>query len=157
MGGEDIEIVTQASATSRYRPILERALGRFEDTTREAREAVYQRARISLVESIRGTGSTASENQIRDEVRRLEEAIKQVEAQFGSTSNPTISAKPPSAAPNANLPSDPAAPRSGGVPTLRAVGTAARAIGVARRRFERPRPDLASDPPEFFKGHPQRS
>ena len=134
--------MTQASVTSRYRPILERALGDLAESTPEAREAVYVRARTTLVEALRGMGSA---DLIREESKRLEEVIKQVEAQFAPTRNATTSSKPPSAATNANLPSDPAAPRSGGVPALRAVGTAARAIGVvlvARGRSERPDPTL---------------
>ena len=51
-------------------------------STRDAREFVYKRARESLVTYMRAGPSPATEERIRDEIRRLEEVIRQVEAEF---------------------------------------------------------------------------
>ena len=74
--------VTQAITTSVFRSVLERALVRLPSSTRDARELVYRRARESLVSYMRAGPSPATEDRIRDEIRRLEEVIRQVEAEF---------------------------------------------------------------------------
>ena len=74
--------VTQAITTSVFRSVLERALVRLPSSTRDAREFVYKRARESLVTYMRAGPSPATEDRIRDESRRLEEVIRQVEAEF---------------------------------------------------------------------------
>ena len=79
--------VTQAITTSEFRTVLEKALVKLPSSTRDARELVYRRARASLVTYMRADLSPASEERIREESRRLEEVIRQVEAEFERATN----------------------------------------------------------------------
>ena len=53
--------------------------------TQDARETVYRRARVTLVASLHETQPQVSEDRIFEEIVRLDEAIRQVEAQFQPT------------------------------------------------------------------------
>jgi hemolysin D len=82
--------VRQATVTTDYRSILERTLGRLPESTREARETVYLRARVNFVTSLRDAQPPVPEDRIGEEIGRLEDVIRQVEAQF----QPTLALKP---------------------------------------------------------------
>jgi hemolysin D len=160
--------VSQAEATIDHRQMLERALEGLPESTPEAREAVYQRAREQFVTSMRGVTSTASADVIREEMRRLKEAIEQVEAQFRATADTANSNRQPiverqnpasdltggavavganagSAGQKSALPMDPSASDSRRSPALQAGTMVGGGIGFGRggrTGFQGPDPTL---------------
>jgi hypothetical protein len=132
--------VTQATATADYRSIIETTLGRLPESTREARETVYRRARATLVAILRERQPPVSDDRLRDEISRLEEVIRQVEAQF----QPTLALEPEAGTESNSVRSEPGrallSEPHGAVSLVgRGLG---RVGGVVGRRFETPDPTL---------------
>jgi hypothetical protein len=62
-----------------YYPLISRAVADLPQNNREARDAIYERARNTLVGLVRGKTPTLSESELSRERRSLEEAISRVE------------------------------------------------------------------------------
>jgi hypothetical protein len=58
-----------------YYPLISRAVADLPQNNREAREAIYDRARNTLVDLVRGKTPTLSESELSRERRSLEEAV----------------------------------------------------------------------------------
>lgn len=137
-----------------YRALLRRALERRPDATREARQAIYQRARQILASQLRAATSLVSEEKFERETSNLEAAIVLLEAEFDApdVSEPVPAQEPSKQGPEAppppgeDLPPADAAVRSP-APSQR-IATRSRAVlktaahdlavveATARRRFE---------------------
>jgi hypothetical protein len=63
-----------------YYPLLARAVAGLENSTGEARRALYERARNALVTQLRGSDPPLTESEITRERLALEEAVRKVEA-----------------------------------------------------------------------------
>jgi hemolysin D len=131
--------VTQATATTDYRSILERTLGRLPESTQQARETVYRRARVSLVASLRDLQPPVSEDHIREETARLEDVIRQVESQFQPT--PALEPRGETESNSVRLEPGRALSESHGAVALVGRGLG-RVRGVVSRQFEMPDPTL---------------
>jgi hypothetical protein len=90
-----------------YYPLISRAVSDLPQNNRQARDVIYERARNTLVDLVRGKTPTLSELELSREHRSLEEAISRVEEEtyekqrslgvsFTATKfrNPTTIAKP---------------------------------------------------------------
>src|SRR3974390_1382821 len=63
-----------------YHPLIARAVDGLERSTGEARRALYERARTTLVTQLRAVAPPLSESEITKERLALEDAIRKVEA-----------------------------------------------------------------------------
>src|SRR5688572_5112741 len=64
-----------------YYPLIARAVAGLEKNTGDARRALYERARTSLVAQLRSVNPPLSENDVTRERLALEESIRKVEAE----------------------------------------------------------------------------
>lgn len=82
-----------------YYPLIARAVAGLENSTGEARRAMYERARTALIAQLRGVDPPLSESEITRERLALEEAVRKVEAeaaQRARTERPKLEPKPDS-------------------------------------------------------------
>jgi subfamily B ATP-binding cassette protein HlyB/CyaB len=68
------------SSASAYQSLIARAIAQLEENTSEAREKIYERARMALSEQLKRQRPPASESEIALELRFLEDALGKVEA-----------------------------------------------------------------------------
>ncbi len=95
-----------------YHPLIARAVEGLENSTGEARRALYERARAALVSQLRSIEPALSEADITRERLALEDAIRKVEAESVRKTRSERPAPPrASPAPNAFSPAAPIAPR----------------------------------------------
>lgn len=78
-----------------YYPLIARAVAGLENSTGEARRAMYERARAALIAQLRSVDPPLSESDITRERLALEEAVRRVEAEAAQRAR----AEPPRAAP----------------------------------------------------------
>src|SRR6187200_616911 len=64
-----------------YYPLISRAVAGLENSTGEARRAMYERARTALIAQLRSVEPALSESDITRERLALEEAVRKVEAE----------------------------------------------------------------------------
>jgi lipoprotein-anchoring transpeptidase ErfK/SrfK len=81
-----------------YFPVLERAVAALKPNTREARQAVYDRARRALVDGLRASDPTLSDTDLKTQTMALEAAIRRVEAEIAGDDAPSGPPVPPSVA-----------------------------------------------------------
>ena len=62
-----------------YHPLIVRAVSKLESNTSDARRALFQQARIILIDQLRIRQPTASDSEIMRERAALEDAIRKVE------------------------------------------------------------------------------
>src|SRR5579872_4607252 len=101
-----------------YLPLIARAVEGLDQSTGEARRALYERARTALVTQLRGVDPPLSESEITKERLALEDAIRKVEADAARKARtdlrdqrPRASAPPPQPASRQSRPEGAAAPR----------------------------------------------
>ena len=81
-----------------YHPLVVRAVSKLESNTPDARRALFQQARIILIDQLRIRQPTASDSEIMRERAALEDAIRKVESELGTPALPqTGSASAPEA------------------------------------------------------------
>ncbi len=131
-----------------YYPLLTRAVSGLERNTREARLAVFDRARQALLKQLKGVSPPLAEAEITRERLVLEEAIKRIESEAAQkeaqtsrtpppprspprppvTTRPAVPPRPPVRAP---APARDQAPGEGAKPSAYSAVKAAAAAGVA--------------------------
>ena len=129
-----------------YHPLIARAVEGLDNSTGEARRALYERARAALVSQLRSIEPALSEADITRERLALEDAIRKVEAETVRKPRTERPAAPPRSAPSAARPPvPPAAP----VPLRRERASPALGNVPAAPRPEigRPAPPRAEPPP----------
>jgi hypothetical protein len=129
-----------------YHPLIARAVEGLDNSTGEARRALYERARAALVSQLRSIEPALSEADITRERLALEDAIRKVEAETVRKARTERPAAPPRSAPSAARPPvPPAAP----VPLRRERASPALGNVPAAPRPEigRPAPPRAEPPP----------
>ncbi len=129
-----------------YHPLIARAVEGLDNSTGEARRALYERARAALVSQLRSIEPALSEADITRERLALEDAIRKVEAETVRKPRTERPAAPPRSAPSAARPPvPPAAP----VPLRRERASPALGNVPAAPRPEigRPPPPRAEPPP----------
>jgi hypothetical protein len=96
-----------------YHPLIVRAVEGLENSTGEARRALYERARAALVSQLRSIEPALSEADITRERLALEDAIRKVEAESVRKARSERPAPPPRSTPSRALvqPAAPIAPR----------------------------------------------
>lgn len=78
-----------------YYPVLTRAVAALDPNTAETRRAVYERARQAIVKQLRSYDPPLSESEITKERLGLEEAVRKIEAEHRTASQPTRAPLPP--------------------------------------------------------------
>src|SRR6478735_7831548 len=111
-----------------YYPLISRAVAGLENSTGEARRAMYERARSALIAQLRGVEPPLSESDITRERLALEEAVRKVEAEVAKR----VRVEPPP-------------------PKSEARAELARAE-VAPNKPERPAPPQGSRPGDALRG-----
>ncbi|MGB7101172.1 MAG: hypothetical protein WBD95_20710 [Xanthobacteraceae bacterium] len=77
-----------------YHPLIVRAVSKLESNTSDSRRALFQQARIILIDQLRIRQPTASDSEIMRERAALEDAIRKVESELGTPALPqTTSAR----------------------------------------------------------------
>jgi hypothetical protein len=134
-----------------YYPVLTRAVAALDPNTAETRRAVYERARQAIVKQLRSYDPPLSESEITKERLGLEEAVRKIEAEHRTASQPQRTPLPPlpdrmppppssraegPAAPSSPAPSRPAVPESRiagseGLTKVHAAAAAAASLGAA--------------------------
>lgn len=64
-----------------YAPVLERAVAALNPNTKEARRAIYDRARRALIDGLRASDPTLSDTDLKTQTAALEAAIRRVEGE----------------------------------------------------------------------------
>lgn len=78
-----------------YYPVLTRAVAALDPNTAETRRAVYERARQAIVKQLRSYDPPLSESEITKERLGLEEAVRKIEAEHRTASQPPRAPLPP--------------------------------------------------------------
>ena len=130
-----------------YHPLIARAVEGLDNSTGEARRALYERARAALVSQLRSIEPALSEADITRERLALEDAIRKVEAETVRKARTERPAAPPRSAPSAARPPVPPAapvPPRRERPPSQALGNVPAA---PRPEIGRPAPPRAEPPP----------
>ena len=80
-----------------YYPLLERAVSRLPASTREGRQALYDRARNALLTQMRNVTPPPAPDDIDREEKALTEAIARLEDELAAKAAAPATAEPPSA------------------------------------------------------------
>ena len=111
-----------------YHPLIARAVSKLESNTPDARRALFQQARIILIDQLRARQPTASDSEFMRERAALEGAIRKVELELGA----------------------PALPRTGSASAPQAESADGSTPGIFAQRTE-----LASGPPSGSRTFPE--
>jgi hypothetical protein len=135
-----------------YYSLLARAIGAIPQSTPEARQAVYERARKALFNQLRNIQPPVAEADIAAEGRALDEAIARLEAELAVHRQPA--AQPPSKSADAKKPPPPPPPKpKDPAPPGRA---AAKEIAPARKKEEAAPPQNGVASASATPGEPPR-
>jgi hypothetical protein len=130
-----------------YHPLIARAVAGLEKNSGENRRALYERARVALVQQLRGVVPALEESEITRERLSLEEAIRKVEAEAARQAREAVR---PNIVKRAELPRRDEAPRPAPPPSPRAP------ITPSTLASPRPIRPPEAQPPEGVVPSPER-
>ena len=138
-----------------YHPLIARAVEGLENSTGEARRALYERARAALVSQLRSIEPALSEADITRERLALEDAIRKVEAESVRKTRSERPAPPRAAPPRTPFqPAAPSAPRRdrpgptpNAIPNAMPTGTPGAMPAASRPELGSPASPRSEPPP----------
>ena len=141
-----------------YHPLIARAVEGLDNSTGEARRALYERARTALVTQLRSVEPALSESEITKERLALEDAIRKVEAEAARKArDASRGRRHRAAAPRRAAAAPPPPRRRTSRRRAEAADTAAAAGPPPKRRMRRRRVGAAADRPRATAERPPSS